>query len=84
MTPDELKEYRSRLGLTQAELAVRLGVSANTVARWEWGGSQTVPVLLDRAMRDVEAEIAEQPKKRGRPPKRRRRPAAAPGETEDV
>jgi transcriptional regulator with XRE-family HTH domain len=30
------------LGLTQAELAVRLGVAANTVARWERGEPRPV------------------------------------------
>jgi transcriptional regulator with XRE-family HTH domain len=36
-TPAELKQARKTLGLTQAALAERLGVSANTVARWERG-----------------------------------------------
>ena len=30
-----LKRIRKRLGLTQSALAERLGVSPNTVARWE-------------------------------------------------
>jgi DNA-binding transcriptional regulator YiaG len=30
-----LKHRRKRLGLTQAELAKRMGVTWNTVARWE-------------------------------------------------
>ncbi len=30
-----LRRIRKRLGLTQAALAERLGVSPNTVARWE-------------------------------------------------
>ncbi|MBM4410258.1 MAG: helix-turn-helix domain-containing protein [Chloroflexi bacterium] len=32
-----LPSARERLGLSQAELADRLGASANTVARWERG-----------------------------------------------
>jgi transcriptional regulator with XRE-family HTH domain len=35
VTGDELRRLRQRLRLTQAELAERVGVSANTVARWE-------------------------------------------------
>ncbi len=35
MTGKELRQIRDRLGLTQAALADRLGVSPNSVARWE-------------------------------------------------
>ncbi len=31
----ELRQIRGRLRLTQAELAERLGVAPNTIARWE-------------------------------------------------
>ena len=31
----ELRRLRRRAGLTQAALAVRLGIKPNTVARWE-------------------------------------------------
>ena|SRR6266851_8231902 len=37
MEPGELRERRAELRLTQAELGRALGVSANTVARWERG-----------------------------------------------
>jgi transcriptional regulator with XRE-family HTH domain len=37
LSPGELRSRRLGLGLTQAELAVRLGVTANTLARWERG-----------------------------------------------
>jgi len=39
-----IKDYRARLGLTQVELAARLGVSFATVNRWE--NSQTKPSAL--------------------------------------
>lgn len=35
MTPTELKRIRKELGLTQERLGERLGVTQNTVARWE-------------------------------------------------
>jgi len=35
MKGDELRQIRDRLGWTQTEMAVRLGVTRNTVARWE-------------------------------------------------
>jgi DNA-binding XRE family transcriptional regulator len=37
MTPALFKALRARLGLTQAELAEKLGVERNTVNRWEMG-----------------------------------------------
>lgn len=41
MTPAELKTRRAKLGLSQQKLADTLGVSRNTVARWEMG---SVPI----------------------------------------
>ncbi len=37
MTGREVRNIRQRLGLTQRELADRLGVARNTVTRWELG-----------------------------------------------
>jgi DNA-binding transcriptional regulator YiaG len=37
MTPTRLRQVRRRLRLTQAQFADRVGVTANTVARWERG-----------------------------------------------
>lgn len=37
MTSSEVRQIRKRLGLTQAELAAQLGVTASSVARWEQG-----------------------------------------------
>jgi DNA-binding transcriptional regulator YiaG len=37
MTPRQLREFRQRLGLTQAEFADCISVAPNTVARWERG-----------------------------------------------
>jgi len=37
MIGKEFRKHRKRLGLTQVGLANRMGVTANTVARWERG-----------------------------------------------
>ena len=37
MRGQELKELRKQMGLTQKELAEKIGVPWNTVARWEVG-----------------------------------------------
>lgn len=69
MTPAELRARREALGLSQAELARRLGVAANTWWRWEQGQRQPGnAVALGMAL----DQLARQPRPRGRPPKRRR------------
>jgi len=35
VTGEELRQFRQRLGLTQAQFAQRVGVASNSVARWE-------------------------------------------------
>lgn len=37
MTGSELRRLRHGLGLTQAQMGERIGVTQNTVARWERG-----------------------------------------------
>lgn len=37
MTPTRLRQIRKRLQLSQESFAERIGVAANTVARWERG-----------------------------------------------
>lgn len=37
MTPEEVRQLRQKLGLTQAELAYKLGVTVTCVANWEAG-----------------------------------------------
>ena len=71
MTGKQLREIRSRLGVPQAELARRLGVHENSVARWERGevGIQEPEARLvcvifvkaahdDAASREVSRELA--------------------------
>jgi len=52
MTGEELKELRTRLALTQAALAKEVGVTANTLARWERGKS-SIPEAADKLIRDL-------------------------------
>ncbi len=56
MSPSELKEARSALGLTQKELGEQLGVTANTVARWE-RGERTIPEFLTLALETIERRL---------------------------
>jgi DNA-binding transcriptional regulator YiaG len=37
MTPDELRAIRAELGLTQKEVAIKLGAALDTVKKWEQG-----------------------------------------------
>lgn len=53
-TPAYVRTLRQALGLTQAELGRRVGVSKLTVARWEWGTmrpSRKAAAALDRLRR---------------------------------
>ncbi len=47
-SPDEIRRLRARLGLSQTELAERLGVSFATVNRWENGHTKPYRWLWDR------------------------------------
>jgi transcriptional regulator with XRE-family HTH domain len=42
MTPDQLREWRAALGLTQAAAGARLGVTGRAVRRWE-AGDRKIP-----------------------------------------
>ena len=65
MTGDELKQLRTRLGMTQDELGQRLGVARVTVARWEIG-LRRVPELAARLVQHVAKEVITEQKKRKR------------------
>ncbi|MCI0408898.1 MAG: helix-turn-helix domain-containing protein [Acidobacteria bacterium] len=56
MTPTDLKRIRRQLGLTQEELARRLGVHAVTVARWE-ADMRGIPEPTARLIRMIRAEV---------------------------
>jgi len=63
VTPQELKRIRASLGLTQAQFAKQVGVTQNTVARWETG----IRGISEPAARLIERLLKERrPKKRKR------------------
>jgi superfamily II DNA or RNA helicase/DNA-binding XRE family transcriptional regulator len=49
--PSRIKHFRARLGLTQVELASRLGVSFATVNRWENGQTKPSPLSWSQLVR---------------------------------
>jgi transcriptional regulator with XRE-family HTH domain len=53
MTGQKLKEWRRKRGLTQEDLARRLGVIRLTVARWETG-TRAIPSFLPLALEALE------------------------------
>ncbi len=55
-TPAYIRTLREALGLTQAQLAERIGVDKMTVARWEWGKLRPRPgsaAVLNGLRRDA-------------------------------
>jgi DNA-binding transcriptional regulator YiaG len=46
MTPKEILTLRKNLGLTQSELARRLGVNRAAVCQWEHGSQTPLPVAV--------------------------------------
>jgi DNA-binding XRE family transcriptional regulator len=48
VTPFEFRQWRERFGLTQSDLAKRLGVTRNTIQNWE-NGATTLPTAIDQA-----------------------------------
>ncbi len=60
MTPEVLKRERGKMRLTQEELARRLGVSLNTVARWE-SGKHGIPAYLNMALGWLDQELLADP-----------------------
>ena len=56
MTGTELRDRRHKLDLTQEQLARLLGVTVNTIARWERGCPIGHPTMLDTTLRMLEHE----------------------------
>lgn len=58
--PTRVKRLRDRLGLTQVELASRLGVAFATVNRWENGQTSPSPLSWQQLLRMDEGDSGEQ------------------------
>jgi transcriptional regulator with XRE-family HTH domain len=69
LTGRELRNIRRlRLGLTQRELAAKLGMARNTITRYERGFLPTIPKYVELAVRGLAAADArERPSKGKRP-----------------
>ena len=52
MSPTKLRKLRKRVGLSQEELARRLGVARVTVTRWE-NGSRRPSKIAELALRNI-------------------------------
>lgn len=55
ITVSALRRRRERLGLTQAQLAEAMGVTWNTVARWETG-QRRIPKIASILLRYLESD----------------------------
>lgn len=53
VTPQDLKEWRSKNGFTQSGLAQKLNVATMTVSRWETG-LRAIPPFLFLALQAIE------------------------------
>jgi transcriptional regulator with XRE-family HTH domain len=59
MKPEDLKERRKALGLTQGQLAEKFGLNLNTLSRWESGANwPEAEGMLDLALQMLELEKA--------------------------
>lgn len=59
MTGEELRRRRRALGLNQTELGELLGLTQNTISRWEKGAAVIGhPKLLAWALTGIEHEVA--------------------------
>lgn len=56
ITPDALRAWRKRLGLSQAQAAAALPISAGALKNYEQG-IRPIPPVLARAMRDLAREL---------------------------
>src|SRR5579884_3006822 len=55
----QLREARTRLGMTREALAAQIGVSAYTVGRWERGEAEPGPELLPKVCAALDMKVAD-------------------------
>ena len=58
MAPEELRRARERTGLTQRDLANRIGVSQQTVCGWELGRVNPKERIYQRLVEELEALLS--------------------------
>jgi DNA-binding transcriptional regulator YiaG len=63
MTPNQIRAIRSRLGLTQQELADMIAASQVTVARWETGVNEPKGAYL-KALKELAKRAKRNTKRR--------------------
>jgi transcriptional regulator with XRE-family HTH domain len=66
LTGRELRRQRLLLGLTQQQLAKRLGMARNTITRYERGFLPTIPKYVELAMKGLLAESRRESRKERR------------------
>jgi transcriptional regulator with XRE-family HTH domain len=70
---DTLRKLREQMGLTQRDMAAKLGISQPTLARLE-GGAQNIKLeVLERVCRSLRCDVGDLFSGRVEPPSRRRR-----------
>ena len=74
ITGEDIKNFREELGLSQADLALRLKLNVMTISRWERGTrSIRQPEVIRRALDTVRDDLLKaKAGRRGRPPKKSR------------
>jgi transcriptional regulator with XRE-family HTH domain len=64
LTGRELRRQRLLLGLTQQELAAKLGMARNTITRYERGFLPTIPKYVELAVKALSLDVeSSRPKK---------------------
>ena len=60
LTPEELRNWRLKHGLTQQQLAELLGVRHSTISRWETG-KHPIPKYMGLLLQCIEEKILNTP-----------------------